>query len=164
MKMQLHTARAGASLPDTFTEFDLAPVMGINKPKRAFWTSTYTPDEDYASAWLEWCAIESFGEWGKNYLIQPNADARILTIDCYETLARLPRATGGLFDLYECLDFATIAESYDAIHLISEALDVTRFPSIRLNIEYDGVDLYAWDCESTCWLRHAFTVIGELQS
>lgn len=160
--MQLHTLRAGGSLPETFDAFDLSPQIAINKPKRGFWTSTYTPDSDYPSAWLEWCASESFGDWGANYLVQPNPDARILTIDSYNTLKRLPRLEGGLFDQLPHLDFAAIAQLYDAVHLIDEALEQTRFPSIHGLAEYNDISLYAWDCESTVWLRHAFTVIGEM--
>lgn len=156
---QLHSLRLGSFLSKEL-HFNLETVLGLNKPQRAFWTSTHTPDNSEESAWLEWCAAKSFGEWGKNYVAQPHDDARIYHVDSVGAFLRLPQqAMRGL----TMLNYEEIARSYDAVHLCAEAVDVVRFPYLYTDVPHGTGDLYAWDCESTVWLRKTFTITGELE-
>jgi hypothetical protein len=165
MNMQLHSCAPNELISESFT-FDLTPRMGMNKPEKAFWTSTYTPDSEHLSAWLEWCASEGFGEWETHYLIQPNADVRVLTIDSHKALAQLPRSKEGLLSRLNIphIDFKLLSQDYDAIHLPLEAVNAVHLPMMHERWNGDMISLYGWDCESTCWLRHAFTIVGQVPS
>lgn len=162
LPMQLHALDSENTWSDDF-EYDLTPDSR-NKPVRGFWTSTYTPDEDFPSDWLRWCDGEQFRSWPKHLLIKPHEDARVCSVVSLKMLMRLPhrtlRSRGGV-PLGVVLDFPRIAEHWDAVHLPEDMVYALRYD----NHDEAGNELsnfYAWDCESTVWLRKKWDLVGEL--
>lgn len=132
------------------------------KPDGGLWTSTYHETE--GSGWVQWCLGSDYSVprigW-ESWLLTPDPTARILTIDSYQDLRRVLRSYGRRpFDFLPSWpsqlkpDFEKIVLDYDAVHLTQEGLWATH-----LSHPYD---LYGWDCESTVWLRWAFTEVKSL--
>lgn len=134
--------------------FNVKNIMSpAQKPLGCLWTSTY---KNGRSAWVDWCENNGFGvpDMWEGILLKPNADAKVYVIDSKED-------SEWLFDRYairkpygEYLDFESILQDFDAIHLTEKGEKETRW--------IDKASLYGWDCESVCWLREAFTVIGQV--
>lgn len=132
------------------------------KPLGGLWTSTWIPSRQ-TSDWIEWCRCEQFGDPDKRdwWLLTPDPQARIVTINDHADLKALWKDYSycyhkGKHFNYEALDFECIADDYDAIHL-------TRAGQRRTRLTLD-INLYGWDCESTCWLRWKFTGIERIHT
>lgn len=124
----------------------------INKPHGGIWTSTYNK-KTHSSGWTEWCEdIFSDPHDQQWWLLTPNKDARIYTIDTLDDLKFLNRAYSSLNRTYIhiVIGFERIAKDYDAIHVTEEGQWATRhsFP-----------DNLQWDCESTLWFRWCFSEV-----
>lgn len=131
-----------------------------NKPKGGLWTSTHTPDDTYPSQWIEWGVVDGGNFWLKMdwWLLTPDPNARIITIDSYEDLevlqARYPLQQEGIWEDLPLLDFTKIAQDYDAMNLTGRG-------QIKTRLTYP-LSLYGWDCESTLWFRWLFTDVSPL--
>ena len=119
------------------------------KPHGGLWTSTYTPDEKYCSDWIVWCVREEMYEWVSDscYILYPNPDAKILTIDSKEDLKRVIDQYHIVKNGKKYLDYERISKDFDAIHLTERGQWDTRLLE---------PNLYGWDCESTLWFRNKF--------
>lgn len=135
------------------------------KPRGGLWTSTLSGEQ--GSAWVQWCLSEGFDcdredpTWPSCWGLDPDPQARIVVIDSYGDLRGLclkygrthtfgEDADGGPFhDTYP--DWTLLAEHYDAVHMTEEGQWATRLS--------EPLNLYGWDCESTLWLRWAFTSV-----
>jgi hypothetical protein len=141
------------------TEAQFRPIENEwHKPRGGLWTSTYDPR--LGSDWVQWCLSEEFGvpEAGwQSWVLTPTNDARVLTIDslvdlelvCRDYLAK-PEHLGSMCPL----DYERLAEEYDAVHLTEQGQWRTR-----LSLHHS---LYGWDCESSLWLRWAFSDVQSL--
>lgn len=126
------------------------PYGDHTKPTGGLWTSTW--DEDAGSGWTRWCDEEQFrGPQHEVWLLTPDPEARVYTVDNYTHLERLHRMYGVAPLDYPTLRWEYIAERYDAVHLTEDGQWRTR-----LTRPYS---LYGWDCESTVWLRWSFTAV-----
>lgn len=125
------------------------PQNAGRKPQGGIWTSSLLEDK-LGSAWTVWCEREDYnlpkdGIW-KAYLLQPNEDARIYTIDSLEDLQYI-------LNKYKSrgnINYKKARKDYDAIHLTWKGQGATYW------------ELYGWDIESTIWLNEAYTVIEEV--
>jgi len=154
LKPQLWCAREKGRKPNLDIKIRNDPHF--TKPIGGLWTSTYTPDEEYCSDWIRWCAYE-MPEWltGECYVLYPRKDARIYTIDSYSDLERLFRKYGiRVVDTFAVLDWERIAKDYDAVHLTHKGMMETHLSR--------PLSLYGWDCESTVWFRNVFEKVEPL--
>lgn len=123
------------------------------KPSGGLFTSTYRAKGRTASDWVRWAA-EDRPDWiqGPRFLLYPSGNARIFTIDSTEdarTLRdRFPGERGLRTSFY--VNWFDVAEEYDAVHLTSRGVGVTRFP------EDESLSLNGWDVESTVWFADVF--------
>ena len=128
------------------------------KPVGGLWTSTYTPEEEYQSAWIEWCIREE-PEWIKDvnfFLLVPKEDAQIYVIDCYEDLEQLYSKFGISSEVgLTVMDWEEIAKHYDGVMLTEAGQVHTRFSH--------PLSLYGWDCESTVWFRDVFEGVKKIE-
>jgi hypothetical protein len=138
-----------------------------NKPLGGLWSSTYTPDRDHQSEWIEWCAWD-MPEWigHDNMLLEIKDDARIYKIDTEKDLSHLywlypsnyEHPHNGYMGCF--LDFTKIAKEFDIIWLTAKGQSETRYhiemPGEWNNgMRYDRhIDLYGWDCESSLILNN----------
>jgi len=138
----------------------------IKKPKRetGLWTSTWR-EETQDSDWVEWCVGNDFGNpdgcyW---YLLIPQTDIRLYTIDSVADLHRLLRRYPWVTERQQRMnammgsshfaqpDFESLAKEYDGLHLTERGNAVTH-------LSYPQ-DMNAWDCESVCWFRWKFAKV-----
>ncbi len=139
---------------------ELAPIENLprrNKPKGGVWTSTYTPDSEYCSAWIQWCVWEEMCKWvgGEEdcTVLTVERDARVYEIDSQGDLLKLygrerwRRKLSSYLEEY-IPDFEALAKAIDGIHLTEKGQRETRL--------IPGSNLYGWDTESTIWFRDAF--------
>ncbi|WP_339061761.1 hypothetical protein [Tepidibacillus marianensis] len=131
------------------------------KPSGGLWTSSYDPF--IGSDWVQYSfQVGGFrvpdNETWDGYLLYPNKDVRIYTIDSYkdlESLMKQYRVKSKLkFPNFYArrvnysIDFEKISQEYDAIHLTKKGHLLTK-KSYPYNL--DG-----WDVESTIWFRWVF--------
>jgi len=132
------------------------------KPHGGFWTSTYLPNDKFASDWVNWCFRE-MPEWIEDEeatLIDISPKARIYVIDNCEDLMNLlgdypfkhPYITKITQTHFAYMDWEKISENYDGVHLTRKGEYATKITRTR------GPCL-VWDCESTLWFRNVFTKI-----
>ena len=154
---QLHVSRIGAT-----SILDIPPVENTNykwKPRGGFWTSTFIPEGEFPSEWVEYAYY--VGGWGADaFLLTVNSNARIYTIDSLADLIELinkysrevPDYTyrGGYWNTHH-VDWEKVSQDYDGVHLTSKGRGETRYT------EPDIGDV--WDSESTLWFRNVFTSI-----
>lgn len=129
------------------------------EPGTGLWTSTY--DERFGSDWVQWCLSEEFEISRSNptvhlWTLDPLPEARVFRIHTYADLDELATryADSGLPGPIKGLDWESIAQDFDAVHLTAAGQFTTRF-SVPWN-------LYGWDCESTVWLNWAFGKVADL--
>lgn len=131
------------------------------KPSGGLWTSSYIPF--IGSDWVQYSfqvggfRVPDSENWD-GYILYPNKDARVYTIDGYKDLEQLMskyriRSKLKFSNFYArranySIDFEKIAEDYDAIHLTRRGQLLTK-NSYPYNL--DG-----WDVESTVWFRWVF--------
>ena len=133
------------------------------KPTGGLWTSTYTPNDEYPSAWVKWC-IKEQPEWIKDinfFLLIPKENVNVFIINSFDDLKYLcerfiwPKADSiSDVKIFAPLDWEEIAEYYDGVMLTEKGERETRhsYPS-----------LYGWDCESTLWFRNVFKEIKKIK-
>jgi hypothetical protein len=123
------------------------------------WTSTY--DNEYGSAWVQFCLSETYEidrenpTWQNCWLLDPDPEARVYVIDDYPDLDWLIKEYGHTRKGSEMLsermtfpDWVRMSEDYDAVHMTEEGQWKTRLSHPH--------NLYGWDCECTLWLRWRF--------
>lgn len=146
-------------------EFKTVKNRNFVKPSGGFWTSTYL--EEFGSDWVQWCLGEHFSlpedhKWD-SWLLVPEKDAKIYTIDSYHDLHVLMEKYKATLEMpgvpkellssltspfMTHLDFEKLANDYDGIRLTQKGQWETRFS--------EPYTLYGWDCESTLWLNYKF--------
>lgn len=135
------------------------------KPQGGFWTSTYLPENEFASDWIHWCFHE-MPEWIKDEeatLIDISPKAIIYTIDNYEDMMNLlkaypfkhPWVTETIENspygvVFAYIDWEKVSVNYDGVHLTRKGEYATKITRTR------GPCL-EWDCESMLWFRNVFT-------
>lgn len=155
------------------------------KPIGGMWTSTYTPDQEYDSAWIEFLfnsarlsssMDESDSYWvtkeegiyadQHKWLMKPKTDLNILIVDSHSDLRQIvkkyekPTYKGIESSEIEdtIIDFCKIAEDFDAMRLTEKGQKETRRPG------KNEPNLYGWDTESTLhfrWNWKEFEYVGE---
>lgn len=132
----------------------------MRKPRGGFWTSTY--DEHYGSGWIQWCLGESYDcdpddPVFRVWILEPDPAARVYEVDTYSDVALLCEHYGETVEHGDYSEtypaWSRVARDYDAVHLTDDGQWATRF---------SDPGLYGWDCESTLWLRWAFTAVVDL--
>lgn len=122
---------------------------GMNKPRGGFWTS---PLRDGSSAWIEWMKREHWCPHPepKAWKLTIEGDPEVYVIDDVSDLKAItkhpdqPRhGPRGVFN-YQ-IDWESVFDEYDAVHLTAEGQHKTRFTG------HDEPDLYGWDCETVLW-------------
>lgn len=144
---------------------------GINKPEKAFWTSSYHPKG--GSDWVQFYLSEFHTPWNneeetvqsenQNHeltctIIQPHKETRVCEIKtrgdleeimelyCYE------EKYNSIYGMQkrQYLDFEALSKNFDAINLTYEGQSATRhsYPN----------NLYGWDVECTLWLNPTFEI------
>lgn len=152
----------------------------FNKPSGCLWGSTYTPNEDFPSKWVEWGIYEEFFNTNEDFnglIYSLKLDSRVLRIETAEDFIHLllPFYTifgklikyGSFRKDYICdayCSFEDIAKSYDAMHISDNVIHYFRgsdvFKKLRsdgLIIEYNGFD--TMDVES--WILFNLNCIDE---
>lgn len=146
------------------------------KPRGGMWTSS----EDDKENWPNWChgeGMASFVNRIQPWALTPDPGAKVYQIDTYEDLRALwtiyplrddptlTRLNTSVYNRPEAgayrhekkwIDWAKVAESYDAVHLTAAGQWATRMPGFDNPSAEHGLDLYGWDCESTWWARWKF--------
>lgn len=171
---QLHITSAHA-MREQVAPVANSDMSGMTKKPQAgtgLWTSTY--DEERGSAWVEWCDGENVGTPSERrwFLLTPRPDARVYVIDSPQDLERViraypwvspelehayraSRASARLAEYYTGIDFTRMAQDYDALHLTEDG-------NAHLHLRLEGMDMNAWDCESTVWFRWCFTSVKQI--
>ena len=139
---------------------EIEPVRNTKfvKPEGGLWTSTYTPDKKFPSAWVEWC-VHEMQEWLEDvnfFLLIPRDDANVYVIDSYKDLKHLYKRFGISSEFgFTIMDWEEIAKEYDAVMLTEEGEISTRFST--------PLSLHGWDCESTLWFRDVFESVKRIE-
>lgn len=132
------------------------PVKNMyRKPFGGFWTSTYTPNEEHCSEWIEWMCYE-MPEWatGNCYILEPEENIKVYEVDDADDLEKLfEKYPLKIMDKYFDVDWEKACEDYDAIHLTSRGQWDTRYKTPTYGSK---LNLYGWDSESTLWCRPRF--------
>jgi len=120
------------------------------KPVGGIWTSTYTPDNNFDSDWIQWCVREDFCEVHHKFLLIPEDRLNVLVIDSTQDLREI-------FDVYEkdeytsplddrAINFFQISKDFDAIHLTTHGKEET-------NNFFQNINLCSWDTETVLSFR-----------
>jgi len=156
LDLQLWCAR---KKKEKFDIFKIEPVRkSVRKPMGGLWTSTFTPDREYCSDWIEWCCSE-MPEWvsGECYLIKPSNDVKVYEINSKEDFENLymkyPRNIKIGDYIHRGIDWEKVCKDYDAVHLTERGLS-------EIGTSLYGFEL--WDVESTFWCRPKFSEIKHI--
>lgn len=120
------------------------------KPTGGFWTSSHTPESEFASAWAEWCTWEDFRTelLVQGYTLTPKADAKVLVINTEEDLkAILDQHSVLAWGQRRVMDYEALAKEWDGIRVTEDGVAATKWCKDDLN---------GWDLESTVWFRWCF--------
>ena len=138
-----------------YGKLDLSKIKPIKKdwvkPTGGLWTSTFTPNAKWCSAWVAWCATE-MPDWLTDNccVLYPRKEARVYTINSYEDLLNLVKKFGYVVEKpFVFPNWENVAKRYDAVHLTAKGQWETRYTR--------PLNLYGWDVESTLWFRNVFT-------
>jgi len=157
LKTQIWCAREKSPISLDLSKFQKVENYLPNKPIGGLWTSTYTPDEEYCSEWIEWLCFNA-PEWvtGNCYLLIPEDNIKVYEIDKAEDLEKLFEKYG--FDTpFGCfINWEKVCKDYDAIHLTSAGQWRTREGTPKYG---DRLNLYGWETESTLWCKPKFKKI-----
>lgn len=110
----------------------------LNKPRGGLWTSPLNSSH----SWKDWCTREEFRECKRNesFMLKFKPDAKILIIDSYIDLEKLPVKSVNLKFRWYQIDFQRLSKKYDAIWLTENGERDTRWS--------DPLSLYGWDVET----------------
>ena len=159
----------------------------MNKPSGGLWGSTYTPDEDYPSHWIDWCVgeqwrVENFSV-GVSYELKP--DANIIELKDHFDYLKMMAVYGMVFNpidgkpienisfrenayfdyIRSFINFEKLSKDYDAFHLTKDAFYEMRMSMFtdRLNLNQSQqircADFYSYDCET--WIIFKFDSIDQ---
>lgn len=143
-------------------EIDLTVREHINKPMKAFWTSSVKTEEGYISSeWVDFCVYDY--HYGLEirpikYIFVPKKNLKIYTIDSVEDylspeLKKMkPLESRYSFDI-RLIDYKAMKESgYDGIHFTSNGASLGHCcgDEVPFDVQYA---LNAIDVESTVWFR-----------
>ncbi|HAU88597.1 MAG TPA: hypothetical protein DCW90_24920 [Lachnospiraceae bacterium] len=157
----------------------------LNKPSGGLWGSTYTPDEDYPSHWIDWCVgeqwrVENFGI-GVSYELKSESKVIELAevsdylnmMDTYGMI--LNPINGKLIDIGSLgayfeyirsfINFEKLSRDYDAFHLTKDAFYKMRMGMFTDNLHMNRMkqlrcaDFYSYDCET--WIIFNFDSIDQ---
>lgn len=136
----------------------------FNKPLGVLWTSTFTPQGEYCSDWIEWC-VNNMPEWlpyseDKCWVLIPKDDCKIVVIDSMQDYLSVLNEYSAVTKYGKMINYEKLSEKYDAIHVTTKAAYDLRF--IDSNRYPDIMSLYGWDVESTAWFRLCFKEIKRL--
>jgi hypothetical protein len=139
------------------------PIQNIKdfvKPKGGLWTSPYTLNSQYYSAWHEWCSHEDFnsGLSKDSVVVELKENVRYFVIDSQQCLkdfidivgeceSEFSKTTGYKFAVYPNWEIA--ATIFDVVYLTQKGAWDTHIPFE--NREYN---LYGWDCETVLVLNY----------
>lgn len=162
--MKLHTQLFMGKEKPTKNKLMDVKNQSFVKPSGGLWTSTY--EEKKGSDWTSFCENNHFKDIKKHnfYLLEPEKDIKIYTIDKYNDLASLmenykendfDNPFGHFSFLRPFLDFEKISQDYDGIHLTSRGQFETRMSRPE--------SLYGWDVESTLWFRWCFSEVKQIE-
>jgi len=135
---------------ENFNEIKNRPCF--NKPFGGLWASPYYPNNEYVSAWHEWCSYEQ-EDWITNdsVIIKIKESSKIYTINNQNDLIKLIDIVGIIEDdltnklLYTIPNFEKASKIFDIIYLTQKGQCETHFPMRHNKLNYS---LYGWDCES----------------
>lgn len=156
LEPQLWMSEEKSDVPDPAELKPVGDKMHLPvKPVGGMWTSTYTPEDKYDSDWIRWCSTEGFYGGRHKWLLEPKDNLDVLVVDSLEDLRMVAKAykkstyRGKPAELLPdtVIDFATIAENFDAMRLTEEGQWETRTPS------RDEPNLNCWDSESVLNFR-----------
>lgn len=148
--------------PSRFRPPSMAEALPSGKPTGGLWTCRDTPGEP--SAWADWCAAAdhpSLPRPGGIWRLTAE-DPLIYTIDSWLAFQLAAderphrwRPSEGWDDpafarITAGIDYAAMAEVYDAVELTRSGLAATR---------YRAITMYGWDVPTILWLRWCFTAI-----
>ena len=147
---QLHI---GANLNGIIRHFEIEADSLLNKPRGAFWTSSYIGSQA-GSQWVQWCLAEDYrvpdDKKLQGWLLDITTGARLYTIRMHGDLDLLhhkyPADPNKFGDI--AIDWTKVADDYDGVHVIQDAVW-----ACRQAYRPGGLDLYSWDCESTAWFN-----------
>lgn len=134
---------------------EVVPSHMPDKPFGGLWTSTY--DFLSGSAYIQWALEEEHDIsradpiWQSCWLLEPDSDARIYTVDTYGDLQALARLCRPKFRRRGLLDWSRIAKEFDAVHATDAGLRDTQFSK--------PPNLGHWDHEGTLWFRWKFSSV-----
>lgn len=134
-------------------------IRDFVKPKGGLWTSPYTPNSEYYSAWHEWCIHEDFNsglskdsvivelkKYAMYYVIDSQNDLKDFIEIVGECESEFTKSTGHKFAVYP--NWENASAMFDAIYLTQKGAWDTHIPFE--NREYN---LYGWDCETVLILN-----------
>lgn len=137
----------------------------FNKPKGGLWTSSLR--EDTTSGWIEWMKRERWSnvQDPEAWVLTPADEIDVYTVDTVADLAEIAEQSDDPRFAHmrtgrTVIDFESVFEEYDAIHLTTKGQRATRFTAI------DEPDLYGWDSECVLWDGWHFTDVdyaGEVE-
>ena len=136
----------------------IEPVVNCTyraKPEKGgVWTSTFTPNAEYCSEWIEWCCSEGPHDWidcDRCVVLSANKEVNVYAINTYKDAEKL-YASYGLPETEvsrSLFDWTAISKDYDGVMLTQLGQICTRFSR--------PISLYGWDCESSIWFRNVFS-------
>lgn len=133
-----------------------------NKPDGGLWGSTYTPEENYPSDWVDWCVGDFYNtsscRFGVSYELNPNGRVcEITSVEDYRSMMKTygrsqfsPADNAPKWGNITTIDWVKLAKDYDAFHITRDAFLQMRLPSDAiLELEHGYLaNFYAYDCES----------------
>lgn len=146
--------------PARFEPISMAQPRPLGKPQGGLWTCREVPGQP--SAWTAWC------QWTENTRFLKGKPTWRLTADrpriftiatglglsvARERYPHQPFPDWPGHVLGDEIDFAAMAEAYDAVELTASGLGELRFHDFML---------YGWDVPTVLWLRWAFSEIEPL--
>ena len=156
----------------------------LNKPSGGLWGSTYTPDEDYPSDWIDWCVGEQFrvNNFGIGVSYELKPESRIIELAEVPDYLNMMDTYGMVFNpingepisfhesvLFEYIrafiNFEKLSKDYDAFHLTKDAFYKMRMSMFSNNLYMNRMrhircaDFYSYDCET--WIIFNFDTIDK---
>lgn len=126
------------------------------KPDIGFWTSTYLPNAEFASRWVEWSFSDTeidpsvFNSY-RGFLLTISKSARVYHIDSEEQAGMFFRVYGKLDNMHRWnVKWRYFMKHYDALHVTDDIIK---------NYQTYGHQFSIWDVESTVFLRPVFDKI-----
>lgn len=131
-------------------KFDHRDRWITNKPNGGLWASPLRYNDEFLSAWEEWCIREEFmiSSLEKYIQFKLKENAKILTIDSTAAYIKIMESYRQMtIDKYS-LDFEKISKDFDAVLLTENASIEMHLGLLYSNGNYNYRDFNAWDVES----------------